>query len=77
VYALKVLCLLRVGPSVGLPICTHLLVALVSGPNASSSLLHCSHRPVRAPDKIREQRQCTLGPLSYRNADVDLFETIF
>ena len=27
--------------------------------------------------KIREQRQCTLGPLSYRNADVELFETIF
>jgi hypothetical protein len=65
------------GPGAKLTNSALVALVVVSRAQRFTSLLHCSRRPVRIPDKYRDQRQCTLGPLSYRNADVKLFETIF
>jgi hypothetical protein len=53
---------------------SHFLSGL--GPNASFVSACTPARPVRSKTLYREERQRTFRPLSYRNADVRLFETI-
>jgi hypothetical protein len=53
---------------------SHFLSCL--GPNASFVSACTPARPVRSKTLYREERQRTFRPLSYRNADVRLFETI-
>jgi hypothetical protein len=76
-YSIKPVCFLRVGPVRRLTNSALVALPLLLRTERFTYLLHCSCRPVRIPDKYREQSHCTLGPLSYRIADVKLFETIF